>query len=78
MDGSENTFPMDITDPSSRPWNFRPQGQCPREESDLQPRRSRWDLVHGMRTSSSKRMLLVLLIRDLTPCRLHAGSLRPP
>ena len=26
MDGSENTFPMDITDPSSRPWNFRPQG----------------------------------------------------
>ena len=26
MDESENTFPMDITDPSSRPWNFRPQG----------------------------------------------------
>ena len=26
MDGSENTFPMDITDPSSRPWNFRPEG----------------------------------------------------
>ena len=25
MDESENTFPMDITDPSSRPWNFRPQ-----------------------------------------------------
>jgi hypothetical protein len=22
MDESENTFPMDITDPSSRPWNF--------------------------------------------------------
>jgi len=26
MDGSENTFPMDITDPSSRPWSFRPEG----------------------------------------------------
>jgi hypothetical protein len=26
MDDSENTFPMDITDPSSRPWNFRPEG----------------------------------------------------
>ena len=26
MDESENTFPMDITDPSSRPWNFRPEG----------------------------------------------------
>src|SRR5918996_3795906 len=26
MDGSENTFPMDITDPTSRPWNFRPEG----------------------------------------------------
>jgi len=26
MDGSENTFPMDLTDPSSRPWNFRPEG----------------------------------------------------
>ena len=26
MDGTENTFPMDITDPSSRPWNFRPEG----------------------------------------------------
>jgi hypothetical protein len=26
MDGSHNTFPMDITDPSSRPWNFRPEG----------------------------------------------------
>ena len=26
MDDSENTFPMDITDPSSRPWNFRPSG----------------------------------------------------
>lgn len=26
MDDSENTFPMDITDPSSRPWNFRPKG----------------------------------------------------
>jgi hypothetical protein len=24
VDESENTFPMDITDPSSRPWNFRP------------------------------------------------------
>jgi len=23
---SENTFPMDITDPSSPPWNFRPEG----------------------------------------------------
>jgi hypothetical protein len=23
---SENTFPMDITDPSSRPWKFRPKG----------------------------------------------------
>ena len=26
MHESENTFPMDITDPSSRPWNFRPEG----------------------------------------------------
>jgi hypothetical protein len=26
MDERENTFPMDITDPSSRPWNFRPRG----------------------------------------------------
>ena len=26
MDESENTFPMDITDPSSRPWNFQPEG----------------------------------------------------
>ena len=26
MDESENTFPMDITDPSSRPWNFKPEG----------------------------------------------------
>ena len=26
MDGSENTFPMDITDASSRPWNFQPEG----------------------------------------------------
>jgi hypothetical protein len=26
MDRSENTFPMDITDPSSRPWKFQPEG----------------------------------------------------
>jgi hypothetical protein len=26
MDESENAFPMDITDPSSRPWKFRPEG----------------------------------------------------
>ena len=26
MDERENTFPMDVTEPSSRPWNFRPQG----------------------------------------------------
>ena len=26
MDNSENTFPMDVTDPSSRPWKFRPGG----------------------------------------------------
>jgi hypothetical protein len=26
VDDSENTFPMDIIDPSSRPWNFRPKG----------------------------------------------------
>jgi hypothetical protein len=26
MDNSENTFPMDVTDPSSRPWKFRPEG----------------------------------------------------
>lgn len=26
MDTSENTFPMDVTDPSSRPWKFRPSG----------------------------------------------------
>jgi hypothetical protein len=26
MDESENTFPMDLTDPSSRPWNFKPDG----------------------------------------------------
>ena len=26
MDESENTFPMDVTDPSSRPWKFRPEG----------------------------------------------------
>jgi hypothetical protein len=26
VDDSENTFPMDVTDPSSRPWNFRPRG----------------------------------------------------
>jgi hypothetical protein len=26
MNETENTFPMDITDPSSRPWSFRPEG----------------------------------------------------
>jgi hypothetical protein len=26
MDKGENTFPMDITDPSSRPWSFKPEG----------------------------------------------------
>jgi hypothetical protein len=26
VDNSENTFPMDVTDPSSRPWKFRPRG----------------------------------------------------
>jgi hypothetical protein len=26
MGESENTFPMDITDPSSGPWNLRPEG----------------------------------------------------
>ena len=26
MERSENTFPMDGTDPSSRPWKFRPNG----------------------------------------------------
>lgn len=26
MDESENTFPMDLTDPSSRPWSFKPEG----------------------------------------------------
>jgi hypothetical protein len=26
MDESANAFPMDITDSSSRPWNFRPEG----------------------------------------------------
>ena len=26
MDSGENTFPMDGTDPSSRPWKFRPGG----------------------------------------------------
>ena len=26
MDESENTFPMDIREGSSRPWNFRPGG----------------------------------------------------
>ena len=26
METSENTFPMDGTDPSSRPWKFRPEG----------------------------------------------------
>ena len=28
MDKDETTFPMDVTeeDPSSRPWNFRPEG----------------------------------------------------
>lgn len=26
MDGSENAFPMDIIDPASRPWKFRPEG----------------------------------------------------
>lgn len=26
MDDSENAFPMDGTDPSSRPWKFRPEG----------------------------------------------------
>ena len=26
MDDGENTFPMDGTDPSSRPWKFRPEG----------------------------------------------------
>ena len=26
MDKSENTFPMDISEGSSRPWNFRPGG----------------------------------------------------
>ncbi len=25
MDDSENTFPMEVTDPSSRPWKFRPE-----------------------------------------------------
>jgi hypothetical protein len=26
MGRSENTFPMDVTDPSSLPWNFHPEG----------------------------------------------------
>lgn len=26
MDNGENTFPMEVTDPSSRPWKFRPEG----------------------------------------------------
>ena len=26
MNETENTFPMDITDPSSRPWSFRLEG----------------------------------------------------
>ena len=26
MDDRENTFPMDVIDPSSRPWKFRPRG----------------------------------------------------
>ena len=26
MDEDKTTFPMDVTDPSSRPWKFRPQG----------------------------------------------------
>jgi hypothetical protein len=26
VDNSEKAFPMDVTDPSSRPWNFRPRG----------------------------------------------------
>jgi hypothetical protein len=26
VNNSENTFPMDVTDPSSRPWKFRPGG----------------------------------------------------
>lgn len=26
MEESQNTFPMDITDPSSRPWSFKPEG----------------------------------------------------
>lgn len=26
MDNGENTLPMDVTDPSSRPWKFRPRG----------------------------------------------------
>jgi hypothetical protein len=26
VDNGENTFPMDGTDPSSRPWKFRPEG----------------------------------------------------
>jgi hypothetical protein len=26
VDDSENAFPMDVTDPSSRPWKFRPGG----------------------------------------------------
>ena len=26
MTESANTFPMDITDPSSRPWTFKPEG----------------------------------------------------
>jgi hypothetical protein len=26
MDEDKTIFPMDVTDPSSRPWSFRPQG----------------------------------------------------
>jgi hypothetical protein len=26
VDEDKTTFPMDVTDPSSRPWKFRPQG----------------------------------------------------
>ena len=50
MDEDETTFPMDVTeeDPSSRPWNFRPEGYLVVIIADLEEaRRAEMALVQA-------------------------------
>jgi hypothetical protein len=61
MLADETTFPMDVTDedPSSRPWNYRPEGYLVEILADIQeeggPRRHSSRQDSRRRTSSSTR-----------------------